>query len=476
MAEPYRTSHAAPPLAVSPWATTIEGVSIEDVRGVAGSEGRAPAALLVELLEAGQDEAAVALARSLHPAELANACASVHGELRDLLVEQLAPDEVGAMLGYLEPHYREDFLVGLGPDRIAEILRTVPDDVATDVVQELPDATGAAVMEAVPDLQQAAIDVLMEHGAETAGGRMTGQRVSVSPNLAAGEVIEQLRSLRPDVEQPFYIYVTDAAGRLEGVLNLRSLITSQPGTPVTSIATTDLVTVTADTDQEEAARILKRYKLLSLPVVDNEHRLLGALTADDLIDVLEDEATEDMFRQVGVHEDEDLRSIRRSIRYRLPWLMVNLVTVLGAAFVVSLFEDTVARVAVLAAFLPVVAGQGGNAGIQTLTVVIRSLALGRLEGRNMARVIGHELAVGLVTGLVTGAGVALVAMWWQGNPTLGLVVGAALVANVVVGVVGLQRLRQDPALSAGIWLTTTTDVLGFLVFLSLAALLVEAID
>ena len=250
-----------------------------------------------------------------------------------------------------------------------------------------------------------------------------------------------------------------------------------------AIAVTDLVTVTADTDQEEAARVLKRYKLLSLPVVDDDHRLLGSLTADDLIDVLEDEATEDMFRQVGVHEDEDLRSIRRSIRFRLPWLLVNLVTVMFAAFIVSLFEDTVARVAVLAAFLPVVAGQGGNAGIQTLTVVIRSLALGRLAGRNMMQVIAHELAVGLVTGVVTGAGVALVAMLWQGNAALGIIVGVALVANVVFGVLagviipmGLQRLRQDPALSAGIWLTTITDVLGFLVFLSLAALLVDAID
>ena len=350
-------------------------------------------------------------------------------------------------------------------------------------MQELPEEIGALVLEAVPDPQQAAIDVLMEHAEDTAGGRMTGQRVSVSPDLRAGEVIERLRSLRPDIEQPFYIYVTDPAGRLEGVLNLRSLITSQPDTPVTAIAATDLVTVTADTDQEEAARVLKRYKLLSLPVVDEDHQLLGSLTADDLIDVLEDEATEDMFRQVGVHEDEDLRSIRRSIRFRLPWLLVNLVTVMFAAFIVSLFEDTVARVAVLAAFLPVVAGQGGNAGIQTLTVVIRSLALGRLAGRNMMQVIAHELAVGLVTGVVTGAGVALVAMLWQGNAALGLIVGVALVANVVFGVLagviipmGLQRLRQDPALSAGIWLTTITDVLGFLVFLSLAALLVDAID
>ena len=206
-------------------------------------------------------------------------------------------------------------------------------------------------------------------------------------------------------------------------------------------------------------------------------------TADDLIDVLEDEATEDMFRQVGVHQDEDLRSVARSVRFRLPWLLVNLVTVLLAAFVVALFEGTLARVAILAAFLPVVAGQGGNAGIQTLTVVIRSLAIGRLAGRNLWQVVLHEALTGLINGVVIGVAIALAAGLWQGNPMLGLIVGVALVANMLVGVLagvlipmGLQRLRQDPALSAGIWLTTATDVLGFLVFLSLAALLVDTID
>ena len=458
-------------------------MSAEDFGGDVTAPEQDPASALMTRLESGDEDSVLELARELHPAELANAWAGIDHELRELLVARLDPSEVGAAIAYLEPHYREDLLVDLSPERIADIIGGVPDDVATDVVQELPDELGEQVLEAVSDTQEAEIHLLMEHRAETAGGRMTGQRVTVGPDLHADDVIAQLRTLRPDVQQPFYIYVTDPAGRLEGVLNLRSLLTASPDTPVGEISVRDLVTVTADTDQEEAARLLKRYKLLSIPVVDSQDRLLGSLTADDLIDVLEDEATEDMFRQVGVHEDEDLRGIARSVRFRLPWLLVNLVTVLFAAFVVALFEDTVARVAVLAAFLPVIAGQGGNAGIQTLTVVIRSLALGRLAGRNMMQVIAHELGVGLVTGLVTGLGVAAVAALWQGNPALGVIVGAALMANVVFGVLAgvlipmtLQRLRQDPALSAGIWLTTTTDILGFLVFLSLAALTIDAID
>ncbi len=196
--------------------------------------------------------------------------------------------------------------------------------------------------------------------------------------------------------------------RLSGVLNLRTLLAAQPHTLADQLMVTDPISVTAETDQEDAARTLKQYKLLALPVVDEHGHLIGSLTPDDLMDVLEEEATEDMFRLVGVNEDEDLRSIRRSIGHRLPWLAVNLLTVLAAAWVVSQFEDTLARVAVLAAFLPVVGGLGGNAGIQTVTVVVRSLALGRLAVRDTLHVVGRELAAGFVVGVVTGGGGAAI--------------------------------------------------------------------
>ena len=441
-----------------------------------------PVAAMASRIEAQDQLGALTLARELHPAQLADAFAGVEREVTELLVRRLSPRELGAALAYLEPHYRDDLLVGLEPDRIARVLEQVADDVATDIVQELPDDIGREVLAAIPARQQHAIGALLEHDEDSAGGRMTGQLIAIAPGRTAGDVIEELRSIQPDATQPFYVYIRDGEGRLGGVVNLRSLLIAPPATPIAELATPDVISVAATTDQEEAARLLKRYKLLSLPVVDDDGRLLGALTADDLIDVLEDEATEDMFRQVGVHEDEDLRSVRRSVRFRLPWLMVNLTTVLAAAFVVAAFEDTVARVAVLAAFLPVVAGQGGNAGIQTLTVVIRSLAVGRLSGRNLWRVVLHEAAAGLANGVVIGVAMGLAAWVWQGSPALGVIVGVALAANMLVGVVagvlipmGLDRFRQDPALSAGIWLTTATDVLGFLIFLTLATLAVDAI-
>ncbi|MEE8337023.1 MAG: magnesium transporter [Dehalococcoidia bacterium] len=441
------------------------------------------AARVAELVHAGELEAAIALARDLHPAELAAALTGIDTHVRDLIVERCDPAELAAALGYLESHYRDGLLTGLPVQRISEVLSAVPDNVATDIVQALPAELRPRVIDAVSPAVREAIGGLLEHATDTAGGRMTGQRIAVHPHQTAGEVIAYLRSLRPDTGHAFYVYVTDEDGRLSGVLNLRTLLIAPPDVAVGEIAEREIVSVTARTDQEEAARVLKRYHLLAIPVVDGHGRLIGSLTADDLINVLEDEATEDMFRMAGVNAEEDLRGVLRSVRFRLPWLSVNLVTVLAAAFVVSLFQDTLERVIVLAVFLPVVAGMGGNAGIQTLTIVIRSLALGRLTLRDSGQVVLHELGAGLLMGTVTGAAVAVIAWLWQDNPWLGAVVGAALVANVLVGVLagvllplGLHRLKRDPALSAGIWLTTATDVLGFLAFLGLATLLIARIE
>ena len=444
---------------------------------------RDPAARVAALLEQDDLDGALALARSLHPADLADALSGIDADIRDLVVERCDPAEIAAALSYIEPHYREGLLVGLPVPHIADVLARVPDDVATDVVQQLPEEIAGRVVARLPEPARRAIGELLAHETETAGGRMTGQRVAVLPHRTVREVIAYLRTLRPDAGTPFYLYMIDAQGRLSGVLNLRALLTAPEHQRVSELADTDVISVHIAADQEETARLLKRYNLLALPVVDSEGKLRGTVTADDLLDVLEDEATEDMFRIVGVDEEEDLRGVLRSVRFRLPWLTVNLGTVLLAAFVVSLFEGTLERVAVLAAFIPVIGGMGGNAGIQTLTVVVRSLALGRLTPRNTRRVIQHELGVGVVVGVSVGAAIAVVAWLWQGNGWLGAVVGVALIGNVLVGVtagtlipMGLDRMKQDPALSAGIWLTTATDVLGFLGFLGLATLLIGRID
>ncbi|MBX7110868.1 MAG: magnesium transporter [Dehalococcoidia bacterium] len=432
------------------------------------------------LLADGRLEEAVAFARELHPADRAMLLATDDEDARRLLLSRLSPPDVGSALPYVERLYREDLLRELTPVEVADVLRSVPDDIATDVIQELPEEVAEAALTALPLSLRRQIGLLLDYGTETAGGRMTGQRIAVGPDRTVREVIEFLRSLRPDTDQPFYVYITDPANRLVGVLNLRWLITAAPETRVGSVMTDEVLSVRADADQEEAARLLKRYNLLALPVVDDAGRLLGTVTADDLLDVLEEEATEDMYRIVGVGTEEDLRGVRTSVRNRLPWLGVNLLTALLAGFIVSLFEDTIARLAVIAAFMPMVAGMGGNAGIQTVTVVVRSLALGRITPRDAWPVLRHELVVGLLIGLAIGLPVGVVGWAVNGSPALGLIVGLAMCANITNGMVTgvfipllLHRLGQDPAISAGIWMTTFTDVIGFLLLLGLATLFIS---
>jgi magnesium transporter len=438
---------------------------------------------LDELLTEGDVDGAIDYARSLHPARLADALEALGDEQRRAMLLALDSETLADALYYVDSHFRGQLLTGLAPEEISRAISAIPDDIATDVVQHLDEEIAVQVLAEVPPERRRAIDRLLAHAEDTAGGRMTGQVVSVRPSFTVGQTIDSLRSARPDVSQPFYLYVTDPRRRLLGVLNLRALIAAPSETPITEVMGTEIVTVPVDADQEEAARLLRQYRLVALPVLDSLGHLLGTVTSDDLIDVLEEEATEDMFRIVGVNEDEDLRGVWRSVRHRLPWLSVNMLTVLVAAWVVSMFEGTLARVALLAAFLPVIAGIGGNAGIQTLTVVVRSLALGRLTIRHTGPTIAHEVGAGIAMGVVIGLLVGGIATVWQGEPWLGLVIALALVANVLVGVVfgvlipmGLTRLDQDPALSGGIWLTTSTDVIGFLIYLSLATLFLTRIE
>jgi magnesium transporter len=276
----------------------------------------------------------------------------------------------------------------------------------------------------------------------------------------------------------FYLYVIDLRRHLVGVVSLRRLLLVPPATPLKRIMTTDLISVRVDMDQEEVARQVASYNLLAIPVVDEENKLVGIITVDDVIDVIKDEATEDVYRLAGVAGDDRVFSRPiESLRKRVPWLQVNLVTAFIAAFVVGLFEDTIAKVTVLAMFMPVVAGMGGNAATQTLTVIVRGIALGELTWANTRKALFKEAAVGLGNGIATGVVAALVVLIWKGDPTLGLIIGAAMVINMFVAAIAgtliplsLRALKVDPALASSVFITTLTDVFGFLTFLGLGTL------
>lgn len=438
---------------------------------------------VVDMLREDDPSGAAALVSDMRSPDAAEVLEHLSADDLEEIIANLDSEVISGAIEYAASSTRNDIIRLLEPDQLTETIASVPDDIATDMVHELDDETAAQVMMALSDERREEIEQLLTYPDDTAGGLMTGQVITVLPQLTAGQAIEQLRTTHTDASKPFYLYVTRPDRTLEGVLNVRALITAPPGSVVSELATRDVITIEANEDQEEAARILRRHNLLALPVVDQHGHLLGTITSDDLIDVMEEEATEDLYRLALVHEDEDLRGIWSSIRNRMPWLTVNLITVMLAASVVAIFEGTLAQVAILAVFLPIVGGQGGNAGIQTLTIVVRSLAIDRIGPRDTMTLVQHEFIVGLILGVASGAIVGLVAWVWQGNWWLGLVVFAGLVANILVGTVfgvlipmALRRFNQDPALSGGIWLTTATDLSGFFAFLGAAALVIDRLE
>jgi magnesium transporter len=316
---------------------------------------------------------------------------------------------------------------------------------------------------------------------DTAGGIMTAPPPSLRRFWTVAESLQFVKKHYVEEEDFFYLYVLDRHGRLIGLVSLKALILAEPEQTIEEIMDRKVISVRVDADQEEVAQLLQRYDLVSLPVVDDEERLVGVVTIDDVVDVIEEEATEDIYKLAQLSPDSEIYSpIPESVRNRFPWLVVNLGTAFLASSVVSLFESTIAQAAVLAAFMPIVAGQGGNAGTQTMTIIVRSLALKEIEPRDTFWAIWHEARVGILNGIALGILVALAAWLWKGNPYLGLVIGLAMVGNLLIAALAgvvvpmvLRLCRVDPALASSIFVTTFTDVGGFFLFLGLATYLLR---
>ncbi len=442
-------------------------------------EDQVTTAQIVELLEAGDQEGALVLLGSLHAADQADIIADLPPETRAPLLPLLPLDTLAAILGHLREGPRRKVVDELRPMGLGPILDQVDGDVVADILRDMPDEEQVRILSTMVNGPQ--VTGLLEHADESAGGRMTADLIALQKGWTADQAIEYLRSIRPDVEQAYYLYVVDVGRRLEGVVSLRHLITAAPDTRVDEIMEPDVIGVTAGTDQEEAARLLRRYDLIALPVVDEENRLVGVISADDLMEVEVEEATEDMYRMVGLAESASLlRPLRASLAPRLGWLLVNLLTAFLAAITVNAFESTIAKVAAVAVFMPVIAGMGGNAGVQSTTLVVRALALGELQKVSLSRLLRREWAQGLLNGVVIGLMVGVAAFIWKDNVTLGVVAGLAMFLNLLIAAtagvlvpLGLRAARSDPAMASGIILTAITDILGFFFLLGLAALLVE---
>jgi magnesium transporter len=435
------------------------------------------------LLRLGATPNLLNLLQKQHPADLAQIFAELPDRERhaafNVLVERngrLAMESVSE----LGPEKGAELLALRPAEEIARLAQEIASDDAAALIAHLPEELSEVVRDMIRPKPGGGVTELLEYEEHSAGRLMNPNVLALPEDLTAGEAITALQTSR-DVEMPFYLYVIDERRHLVGVISLRRLLLVPPATPLKRIMTTDVYSVRVDTNREEVASQVASYNLLAIPVVDQENKLAGIITVDDVVDVIKDEATEAVYRMAGVAGDDSVETpASESIRRRLPWLLVNLATAFLAATVVGLFENTIGQVVALAALMPIVAGMGGNAATQTLAVIVRGLALNELTWTNSRKALTKEALVGLTNGVALGTVAALGAWLLKGNPLLGLVLALAMIVNMFVAAtagtlipLGLRALKVDPALASSVFITTLTDVFGFLSFLGLATVFLK---
>ncbi|HEV7364259.1 MAG TPA: magnesium transporter [Gemmatimonadales bacterium] len=430
---------------------------------------------MVELVRKGELALFIRRAHDLEPADLADVLTTLDEQERVTVVQALPPALSSQALAEMpEDAHASETLAALDPGQAAEIVEELDDDDAADILGELDEAKQEQILSEVEHRSE--VDRLLRYDEETAGGLMTTHMVTVLDTATAGQALEEIRRQAEEVEDFYQVFVVDSEQRLIGTLPFKDLVISRPERPVRAFMTDADIFVTPDLDQEDVARLMARYNMPSVPVVNEQGRLLGRVTFDDVIDVVEAETTEDLLKFGGVSPDEGLGAgWKTAVQSRLPWLSVNLATAFLAGGVVFLFQHTIQRTVALAIWMPIIAGMGGNAGTQALAVTVRRLALGLIPVNLFTQVVGKEILVGITNGLVMGLTVGAVATFIGEGPRLGLVVFLAMVGNLIIaGFAGafiplvLERLGIDPAVASSIFVTTFTDVCGFLLLLGLA--------
>lgn len=389
-------------------------------------------------------------------------------------------EQRAVLLSELTEYTITDFIETMAVDELLEVFDFMPADDVADLIADLPRETADAVLEKMNTEESEEVEDLLSYDDDTAGGIMVPDFVALSEEISAKEAIESLQKDYPDVEMPFYLYVVDDHERLVGVVSLRQLVVVKPGTPLKEFMATDIFSVKTGVDQEEVAKIVARYDILAVPVVDDNNRLMGIVTVDDVIDIFRQEATEDILKMAGVGEEfVETQSVVSSTRIRLPWLFASCIGGILAFFIIGHFEHTLQQVTYLAAFLPVIMGMGGNIGTQSSTIVVRGLATGRLVSTDLWNVVRKELSIGLILGVIYGGLIALAAQIRFGaelNTTmLAVSVGlavlssmsiAALVGSLVPMVFG--RINIDPAVATGPFVTTSIDIISVYCYFRIA--------
>lgn len=416
-----------------------------------------------------------ALSADLHEADMGDLIEALDGDSRRRLIELLGPAFDFTALTELDETVRVQILHGLSSATVARGMRELDSDDAVYILEDLGDEDKAAILEHLPAPERVALERSLDYPEESAGRRMQTEFIAVPPFWTVGRTIDYMRETAGLPDTFYEVFVVDPAYRLTGSISLDKLLRARRSILVSAVKG-DTQVVKADEDQEDVARMFEHYNLVSAPVVDEAGRLVGVITIDDVVDVIQEEADEDLRALGGVGSDEELSdTVGYTARARLPWLLVNLLTGFVSASIIGLFEATIEKMVALAILMPIVASMGGNAGTQTMTVAVRALATKDLSSHNARRIVSREVMVGLLNGLTLAVLLGSIAALWFANIHLGMVISAALVANMLAaglfGILipmGINKLKLDPAVASGVFVTMVTDSLGFFAFLGLA--------
>lgn len=428
-------------------------------------------------VDRGEQQILGNLLERLHAADIADLLEQINSYDRTRLIRLYGREFDGEILSELDESIREEVIATLNPSVLADAVRELETDDVVDLVEDLEEPQQEAILDALEDSDRVAVEQSLSYPENSAGRLMQREVVMAPEHWNVGQAIDYMRESEDLPEQFYHMVLVDPRFRPIGNVTLGRIMGTKREVPLVDLMEESFQVIPADQDEEDVAYAFNQYHLISAPVVDGDGRLAGVITIDDAMVVLDEEHEEDILRLAGVGEESSLADrVIETTKRRFPWLAVNLVTAVLASLVIAQFEATIAQFVALAVLMPIVASMGGNAGTQSLTVAVRAMATRDLTGSNVWRVIRREVLVGLVNGVIFAIVMGIVGVIWFGSPSLGAVIAAAMVINLVVaGLAGtvipvlLDKIGVDPALASGAFVTTVTDVVGFFAFLGLAA-------
>ncbi|HEY8927952.1 MAG TPA: magnesium transporter [Mucilaginibacter sp.] len=406
-----------------------------------------------------------------HASEIALLFERLPQEAKERIINILPTEIASEVISEMhEEQSPADLLVSLDPEKRTEIIEELDYDDATDIISQMDEEDQQEILEDIDQEDADSIRALLKYDEDTAGGIMNSEIIKININLDKKDALDEIIRQSEEMEEFYTIYVVDDGDILQGILSVKSILKARPEAHVRDLVNTDFVYVKADLDQEDVAGLISQYNLTTIPVVDDNMRLLGRITVDDIIDVMEEESTEDILKISGVSEDEELSgNWKEAVKSRLPWLVINLATAYLAASVIRHFDSTVEKLPAIAAYMTIIAGMGGNSATQALAVTVRRISLSDLTDKQAYNTVLKEFLVGLLNGAANGLIVFIIAWWYDANPMLGLALFLAMTGNLMVaGITGasiplvLKRVGIDPAVASSIIITTFTDCAGFL--------------